>query len=94
MAISYSLSKKRMTFGKESGKLYATAQHNGVVSGMEFAKRVSRRAAKPPATVVQYLLSGGNFALLRKPPATKMCSTYRHKTAGLAVRCIEPRGAA
>ncbi len=40
MAISYSLSKKRMTFGKESGKLYATAQHNGVVREMEFAKRV------------------------------------------------------
>ncbi len=26
MAISYSLSMKRTTFGKESGKLYATAQ--------------------------------------------------------------------
>ncbi len=44
MAISYSLSKKRMTFGKESGKLYATAQHNGVVKEMEFAKKVSRMA--------------------------------------------------
>ncbi len=44
MAISYSLSKKRMTFGKESGKLSAMAQHNGVVSGMEFARKVSRIA--------------------------------------------------
>ncbi len=51
MAISYSLSKKRMTFGKESGKLYATAQHIGVVGEMEFAKRVSRRVAKPPVMV-------------------------------------------
>ncbi len=46
MAISYSLSRKNPHFGKEKaeGKFYAVAQHNGVVSGMEFARKVSRMA--------------------------------------------------
>ncbi len=44
MAISYSLSKKIIPRGEDSGKLYATAQHNGVVKEREFARRVSRMA--------------------------------------------------
>ncbi len=54
MAIRYSLAEKKSNFSKESqkGKFYAVAQHNGVLSEAEFAKRVSQMChTLDPATV-------------------------------------------
>ncbi len=59
MAINYSLSKKNLHLDKDNGdgKLYATAQHNGVVKTEEFVRKMCQACGTLDPGTVQSVLT-------------------------------------